>query len=85
MMEHIPEPDVETVLAVIAGAVRHCVLFVIARDEDRDGAEVGQVLHMTRKDKQWWDDCLLRHFARVTTLRYEPDDESAYCCIAWKC
>ena len=84
LMEHIPTDDVDAVLDTIANSVKCAVLFVIARDEDRDGAEVGQVLHLTRKNAAWWNERILSHFSRVEVLRYNPSDESAYSLWAFK-
>jgi 2-polyprenyl-3-methyl-5-hydroxy-6-metoxy-1,4-benzoquinol methylase len=84
-MEHIPTDDVDAVLDNIASAVRRGVLFVIARDEDKDGISIGQQLHLTRKPREWWDEVLLCHFSRIQSLLYEPAKESAYCLWAWKC
>jgi 2-polyprenyl-3-methyl-5-hydroxy-6-metoxy-1,4-benzoquinol methylase len=85
VMEHIPTTDVGKVLAQIARTVRRSVLFVIARDRDKDGAVVGQELHLTRRPKEFWDAEILAHFASVDVLRYNPDDESSYCLWAGKC
>ena len=84
LMEHIPTVDVDRVLSLIAKTVRHSVLFVIARDEDKDGATVGQVLHLTRQNKAWWDARLQNYFDRLDVLHYQPKDESAYCLWAHK-
>jgi hypothetical protein len=84
-MEHIPIDDVDGVLARIASVVTCGVLFVIARDEDKDGVSIGQQLHLTRKPREWWDERLVQYFERVELLHYEPAKESAYCLWAWKC
>lgn len=85
LMEHIPTADVDKVLALIAKTVNTAVLFVIARDQDKDGAAVGQELHLTRQPKEWWDTRILAQFSRVDVLHYEPEEESAYCFWAWSC
>jgi len=83
VMEHIPTEGVEKVLNNISNSIRSGALFIIARDEDKDGAEVGQVLHLTRKPLEWWREKLLQHFSKVELLRYNANDESAICLWAW--
>jgi SAM-dependent methyltransferase len=70
LMEHIPTEDIDIVLKHIAQKVVKRVLFGIARLPDRDGDEFGVTLHLTLKDMEWWDRCVLDHFKSIETLRY---------------
>ena len=79
LMEHIPTADVDRVLQLISATVVSRCLFVIARDQDKDGAAIGQELHLTRKPREWWDEHILKWFKSVELLHYEPSAESAYC------
>jgi 2-polyprenyl-3-methyl-5-hydroxy-6-metoxy-1,4-benzoquinol methylase len=82
VMEHIPTEDVDIVLENISKSIRKSCIFIIARDEDKDGKVVGQVLHLTRKPKEWWDERILKYFSSVKVLRYTS--RSAYCLWANK-
>jgi hypothetical protein len=53
VMEHIPTEDVEKVIANITAAAGQ-VLFQIATVPDRFGATIGQRLHLTVRDHDWW-------------------------------
>jgi SAM-dependent methyltransferase len=53
VMEHIPPEDVDTVLANIMAAVPNC-FFQIATIPDGFGAAIGQTLHLTVQDHDWW-------------------------------
>jgi uncharacterized Rossmann fold enzyme len=53
VMEHIQPEDVDTVLANIMAAVPKC-FFQIATIPDGFGAAIGQTLHLTVQDHDWW-------------------------------
>jgi SAM-dependent methyltransferase len=53
VMEHIPPEDVGRVLANIMAAVPRC-FFQIATVPDAFGAAIGQALHLTVQDHDWW-------------------------------
>jgi SAM-dependent methyltransferase/uncharacterized Rossmann fold enzyme len=53
VMEHIPPEDVDAVLANIMAAVPRC-FFQIATVPDKFGATIGQPLHLTVRDHEWW-------------------------------
>jgi SAM-dependent methyltransferase len=53
VMEHIPPEDVDAVLANIMASVRWC-FFQIATVPDKFGATIGQPLHLTVQDHDWW-------------------------------
>ena len=86
VMEHIPTDDVDVVLGNIAKHVRTGVIFLIARDEDKDGPPLDLVLHLTREDRNWWDKKLLQHFSAIELIQYNvkrrPD--AGYVCWATK-
>jgi hypothetical protein len=52
-MEHIPTEDVEKVIANITASAGQ-VLFQIATVPDKFGATIGQRLHLTVRDHDWW-------------------------------
>jgi len=81
LMEHIPTEDVDTVLENIASMTSVGVLFGIARLPDKDGDALGLQLHLTIKDKEWWDMRLLAWFGRVEQVRY---DDGCYIVWGWK-
>jgi uncharacterized Rossmann fold enzyme/SAM-dependent methyltransferase len=53
VMEHIPTEDVDTVLANIFAVTPRCY-FQISTVPDMHGATIGQRLHMTVRDHEWW-------------------------------
>jgi SAM-dependent methyltransferase len=53
VMEHIPEADVETVIANILDATPRA-FFQIATVPDNWGETIGQQLHLTVRDHEWW-------------------------------
>ena len=55
VMEHIPEEWVQVVLTNILKSAKK-VFFNISTDKDSCGALIGETLHMTVKDAQWWSD-----------------------------
>jgi cyclopropane fatty-acyl-phospholipid synthase-like methyltransferase len=71
LMEHIPTDDVPRVLANISAATKCGVLFGIARLPDKDGDAMGLTLHLTIKDREWWDEHILKYFAAVREIRYD--------------
>jgi SAM-dependent methyltransferase len=81
VMEHIPTDDVDSVMANIAGHVTKGVLFGIARTPDKDGGEFGLTLHLTLRDRAWWDKAALKYFDRVVPTRY---NDKAYCFWGFK-
>lgn len=81
LMEHIPTEDVDVVLRNISEHVSVGVLFGIARLPDKDGDALGLELHLTLKEKAWWDEKLLQHFSSVQLVRY---DDGCYIVWGWK-
>jgi hypothetical protein len=60
VMEHLPESDVDQVLANIMHACDR-TFFSIHFEEDQFGALVGHPLHLTVKPFTWWRDKLAEH------------------------
>jgi hypothetical protein len=78
VMEHIPTKDVYLTIMNIGDSVEQGALFGIARLPDKDGDELGLELHLTIRDKEWWDEILLKFFERVEVVRYDDG-----CYIVW--
>lgn len=67
VMEHIPPERVGLVLNAIARAVPKCV-FTIAHHPDEMGALIGQPLHLTVREAEWWAAELLKQWRYVHML-----------------
>jgi 2-polyprenyl-3-methyl-5-hydroxy-6-metoxy-1,4-benzoquinol methylase len=65
VMEHIPTDRVNDVLNNIAHATTGGVYFQIATRPDRMGRLIGQTLHLTVRDADWWADRLRRFWPNV--------------------
>jgi 2-polyprenyl-3-methyl-5-hydroxy-6-metoxy-1,4-benzoquinol methylase len=78
VMEHIPTGEVPLVLSNISQKVTKGCLFGIARLPDKDGDALGLELHLTIRDKGWWDPILLTFFRELEEVRY---DDGVY--IVW--
>lgn len=59
VMEHIPPADVDTVLTNIMGAVEEC-FFRIDFNDDLCGIMIGESLHLSIHEHQWWLDTFMR-------------------------
>ena len=81
VMEHVPPERVDRVLSNILKAAQH-VFFSISTADDRCGALIGEVLHLTVRPHAWWLEkfqergCLV-HWAR------EESGGSAFYVTAW--
>jgi len=65
VMEHIPTDQVDRVLANIARAVPKCV-FTIAFHPDNFGRVIGEKLHLTVQNENWWTERLLKAWPCVS-------------------
>lgn len=62
VMEHIPEEKVDAVLKEIAKKTIVGGFFAISTREDSHGKRIGEVLHLTVKDAEWWGIAIGLHF-----------------------
>lgn len=65
VLEHIPETYIETCLEQMAKRTRFGGYFSICLQEDLAGKKLGHPLHLTVKDKNWWEDRITKHFTIV--------------------
>src|SRR5262245_48758674 len=63
VMEHIPPEHVEAVLANIRAMTSKGGFFQIAMFEEGFGDFIGETLHLTIKNENWWISKLLAHWA----------------------
>lgn len=63
VMEHIPSERVDDVLQSIREATIHGAFFQIATRPDRMGRLIGEPLHLTVRDADWWRDKLKQHWS----------------------
>jgi SAM-dependent methyltransferase len=66
VLEHIPPDYVEPVLEAIASRMRFGGYFSICLKEDLSGKKWGHPLHLTVREKGWWEERLLKHFKIVS-------------------
>ena len=84
VMEHIPEHKVDDVLQNIKKSIDKSVFFQIDLDQDGFGVVIGDILHLTIKPLEWWNEKLSKHFnvsfieasGRTLTALCEVKDES---------
>jgi len=62
VLEHIPEEKVDEVLAAIAERMRFGGYFSICLKEDLVGKEIGLPLHLTVKERGWWEERISKYF-----------------------
>ncbi|NGX38624.1 MAG: hypothetical protein K1000chlam2_01799 [Chlamydiae bacterium] len=62
VLEHIPEDYVDTVLEQIAKRMRFGGYFSICLQEDLSGKKLGHPLHLTVREKAWWEEKLSKYF-----------------------
>ena len=62
VMEHIPPDRVDEVLAGIRRVTKKGVVFQIAFGEENFGREMGEQLHLTVKNPEWWLMMLKKHW-----------------------
>lgn len=67
VMEHIPQDKVDDVIAGISNRVKTC-FFAIHTDHDAMGSLIGETLHLTVQDADWWHDKLSVHFNNVEQI-----------------
>jgi len=82
VMEHIPPEDVGRVLDNILGAAQH-VYFAISCVDDVCGKLIGEPLHLSVHDYQWW---LARFRERDCVIHWSEDrgDSCAFYVTAWQ-
>lgn len=69
VMEHIPEPHVAETVANLALAVGSGCLWSICHVQDVWGDRIGERLHVTVKENDWWLTELERHWREVHVLK----------------
>lgn len=62
VLEHIPEEKVDDVLLSIASKMKRGGYFSICLKEDLAGQAIGQTLHLSVREKGWWEEKLSAHF-----------------------
>jgi len=72
VMEHLPEDKVDAVLANIASKVRMGCYFRISTLPDGMGCLIGETLHLTVRDGQWWRTKVVGCFESAK-VRVAPD------------
>lgn len=72
VMEHIPTDDVDTVLENISNTAP-VTYFQIAMFRDSFGKHIGERLHMTVQQADWWKSALLNHFSEVVIYSSKRD------------
>ncbi len=65
VLEHIPSDYVEPVLEAIASKMRFGGYFSICLKEDLAGKKLGHPLHLTVREKSWWEEKLSKYFTIV--------------------
>lgn len=71
VMEHIPEEMVSKTLETIS---RHCkkgATFSIACFQDGFGRYIGETLHLTVKEPEWWKAQLAEHFGSEISSKFD--------------
>lgn len=74
VMEHIPTDRVDAVLRFMRASIRRAVWFCISIRPDGCGVLIGQTLHLTVQDGDWWVRELQRHWREVRVLEHHPGD-----------
>lgn len=74
VLEHIPPNDVSAAIANIRAIVRRGVYFHIAIGPDKDGEQIGEVLHLSIFDRDWWHMALGKQFPLILELRNIPQN-----------
>ncbi len=73
VLEHIPEDYVEKCLEQIAKRMRFGGYFSICMQEDLTGKKLGHPLHLTIKDKDWWETKISKYFKIVGEDAFADD------------
>lgn len=69
VMEHIPPGFVDQTLAEISKSVNKACYFQIATSRDGMGKLIGEKLHLTVENTEWWSNKLQQHFTSVLNVR----------------
>lgn len=77
VMEHIPTEKVDETLRVIAHNVCRGGIFTICLRPDGLGKLIGETLHLTVQDKDWWKARLKKQWKIVHTIKYDDVDPHA--------
>lgn len=62
VLEHLPESHIDTVLKEMEKRMKKGGYFSICLQEDLTGKKLGHSLHLTIKDKSWWEEKLQKFF-----------------------
>ncbi|NGX26488.1 MAG: hypothetical protein K940chlam6_00411 [Chlamydiae bacterium] len=65
VLEHIPEDFIDVCLEQMAKRTRYGGYFSICLQEDLAGKRLGHPLHLTVKEKAWWERKIDQHFTIV--------------------
>lgn len=80
VMEHIPTEKVDDVLSGIANAVRDSAFFAISFHDDSFGNYVGERLHLTVRDHNWWVEKLERFFSQIQSVGSDEEWRGNFIC-----
>lgn len=78
VLEHIPEDHIDRCLQEIADRTRFGGYFSICLSEDLSGKKLGHPLHLTIRDKSWWEEKIQKHF-KITSEDVFADDHYFNC------
>jgi hypothetical protein len=74
VMEHIPTDRVADVLRFIRASTRRATWFCISIRPDGCGVLIGETLHLTVQDGDWWTAQLRTHWPEVRVLEHQPGE-----------
>lgn len=81
VLEHIPEDDLDTVLAEMAAICRQAVIVVDTRPAKLTLAD-GRNAHVTLHDHAWWQRRIEKHFGPLQPIRVRRKGRAAF--RTWK-
>lgn len=73
VLEHIPENYIDICLQQMAERTRHGGYFSICLQEDAAGKKLGHPLHLTVKDKGWWEQKISQFFTIIGEDAFADD------------
>jgi 2-polyprenyl-3-methyl-5-hydroxy-6-metoxy-1,4-benzoquinol methylase len=73
VMEHIPTEQVAAVLRFIRRSTRRATFMTIALRPDSSGRLIGQPLHLTVQNADWWTQQVLQHWISCEVVDHQPN------------
>lgn len=68
VLEHLPEKKIQAALQGMAQRMKRGGMFSIDLCKDRFGQEIGEILHLTLKPKEWWHKQISASFSIIEDL-----------------